>query len=128
MREIKFRGKSKLTNKYVYGNLIVKKTKMSVSELDKDLYQCKYSIQYYTDNGSSRTVEVKEETIGQFVGVNEYGEIYEDMDLYDTYLEENCYIEYDDEECCFRKVHCGVSERIDNLTGLVPIESGLVVE
>ena len=126
MREIKFRGKQKLTNKWVYGNLIIKKTKLGVEALDKELYRYKYSIQYFTEAGTQRAVEVFEDSIGQYLGTNEYGEIYENMELYDTYLEENCYIVYDDEECAFREVHNEVSERMDSLTGLIPYESGLV--
>lgn len=123
MREIKFRGKHKLTNKIVYGNLIIKKNKLHIEELDKEMYEYKYSIQYYNEVGNTRTVEVYENSIGQYLGTNEYGEIYENMELYDTYLEENCFIEFDDEECAFREVHDGVSERIDSLAGLIPIDN-----
>ena len=35
MREIEFRGKNKLTGKWVYGNLLVKKTKLSVATLEE---------------------------------------------------------------------------------------------
>lgn len=45
-REIEFRAKSKLTKKWVYGNLIIKKTKQNVSTLENELYTYKYSIQY----------------------------------------------------------------------------------
>ena len=101
MREIEFRGKSKRTGKWVYGNLIVNK------------------------NGKYNICEVDERTIGQFVGEGEYGRIYEDMELYDEYAEENCTILWDEEDCGFRLIYNGVSERIESLDGLHIIEEKL---
>ena len=123
MREIEFRGKNKLTGKWVYGNLLVKKTKLSVATLEEKLYNYKYSIQYLNKNGRYCTVEVIENTIGQFVGKGEYGRIYEGMKLYDQYEEDECIVEYDEEECCFRLVYTSnYTERIESLNGLIPIK------
>ena len=124
MREIEFRGKSKLTGKWVYGNLIIKKTKRQTETLEEELYDYKYSIQHLNSKGKYTSTEVIENTIGQFLGEGEYGKIYEGMKLYDEYAEENCTPEYDDEECCFRLVYSNFSERIENLDGLIPIEEG----
>ena len=124
MRNIEFRGKSKLTGKWVYGNLIVKKTKRQTETLEEELYDYKYSIQHLNSKGKYTSTEVIENTIGQFLGEGEYGKIYEGMKLYDEYAEENCTPEYDDEECCFRLVYSNFSERIENLDGLIPIEEG----
>ena len=125
MREIEFRGKNKLTGKWVYGNLLVKKTKLSVSTLEEKLYSYKYSIQYLNKNGRYCTVEVIEDTVGQLIGIGEYGKIYEGMKLYDQYEEEECIPEYDDEECCFRLTYTSnYTERIESLDGLIPIEEG----
>lgn len=125
MREIEFRGKNKLTGKWVYGNLLVKKTKLSVGTLEEKLYDYKYSIQYLNKNGRYCTVEVIEDTIGQLIGIGEYGKIYEGMRLYDQYEEENCIVEYDNEECCFRLTYTSnYTERIESLDGLIPIEEG----
>lgn len=103
MREIEFRGRSKRTKKWVYGNLIVKKRKTGLATLENGtfhnsiLYRYKYSIQYFTENGSSRTVEVMPETIGQYIATNEYGNrIYEGMKLYDEVEDEYCTVEYDE--------------------------------
>lgn len=125
MRDIEFRGKNKLTGKWVYGNLLVKKTKRKTETLEEKLYDYKYSIQYINKNGRYCTVEVIEDTIGQLIGEGEYGKIYEGMKLYDEYEEENCIPEYDDEECCFILVYTSnYSERIESLDGLIPIEEG----
>ena len=125
MREIEFRGKSKLTGKWVYGNLIVKKTKRQTETLEEELYDYKYSIQHLNSKGKYTSTEVIENTIGQLIGEGEYGKIYEGMKLYDEYEEENCIPEYDDEECGFRLVYTSnYSERIESLDGLIPIEEG----
>lgn len=118
MREIKFRGKQKLTNKWVYGNLIIRKTKASVQPIDGELFFYKYSIQYFNECGNTRAVEVFEDSIGQYVGTGEYGEIYEGMELYDEYVEENCTIEYDEEDCMFKLFYSNYAERIESLDGL----------
>ena len=122
MREIEFRGKSKRTGKWVYGNLIIKKKPTNLSSLDKKLYNYKYSISYLNKNGKYSICEVDERTIGQFVGEGEYGRIYEDMELYDEYAEENCYIQWDKDDCGFRLIYNGVSESIEGLDGLHIIE------
>lgn len=125
MREVEFRGKNKLTDKWVYGNLLVKKTKRKTETLEEKLYDYKYSIQYLNKNGRYCTSEVIEDTIGQFIGIGEYGRIYEGMKLYDQYEEEECIPEYDDEECCFRLAYTSnYTERIESLDGLIPIEEG----
>ena len=125
MREIEFRGKNKLTDKWVYGNLLVKRTKLSVATLEEKLYIYKYSIQYLNKNGRYCNVEVIEDTVGQLIGIGEYGKIYEGMKLYDEYEEEECIVEYDDEECCFRLAYTSnYTERIESLDGLIPIEEG----
>lgn len=122
MREIEFRGRSKLTNKWVYGNLLVKKRKLNVQELDKELFEYKYSIQYRNKSGKYTTCEVKEETIGQYVGTGNYGRIYEDMELYDEYADENCTMVYLEESGEFRLNYNGVCEAIEGFDGLIPIE------
>lgn len=124
MREIEFRGKNKLTGKWVYGNLLVKKTELSVATLEEKLYDYKYSIQYLNKNGRYCTVEVIEDTIGQFVGEGEYGRIYEGMKLFDEYAEEYCTIYYDEEDCAFRVQYNNVSERVESLDGFRIVEEG----
>ena len=124
MREIEFRGKNKLTGKWVYGNLLVKKTELSVATLEEKLYDYKYSIQYLNKNGRYCTVEVIEDTIGQFVGEGEYGRIYEGMKLFDEYAEEYCTIYYDEEDCAFRVQYNNFSERVESLDGFRIVEEG----
>ena len=124
MRDIEFRGKSKLTGKWVYGNLIVKKTKRQTETLEEELYDYKYSIQHKNKKGKYTTVEVIEDTIGQLVGIGEYGKIYEGMKLYDEYAEEYCTIYYDEEDCAFRVQYDNVSERVENLDGFRIVEEG----
>ncbi len=119
MREIKYRGKSKLTGKWVYGNLIVKKTKMGVEEIDKPIYEYKYSIQYINKNGRYSTCEVIEDSIAQFIGTNNYGDIYEEMQLYDEYTGDYCFIQWDENSCGFRLIFDNVSEQIEGLDGLM---------
>ena len=119
MREIEFRGKSKRTGKWVYGNLIIKKTKKRVEELDKPLFDYKYSIQYINKNGKYSTCEVEENSIAQFIGTNNYGDIYEEMQLYDEYAEEYCFIQWDDDDCGFRLIYDNTSEHIEGLDGLM---------
>ena len=122
MREIEFRGKKKKSNKWVYGSLIITKTKLSVQSLDKELFEYKYSIKYLNKNDKYSICEVEKQTIGQYVGTGEYGRIYEGVKLYDEYADENCYIEYDEEDCGFRLVYDGYTERIETLDGLNIIE------
>lgn len=123
MREIEFRGKKKKTDKWVYGSLIVQKTKLSVQPLDSELFTYKYSIKYLNKNGKYSICEVEENTIGQYVGTGEYGRIYEGMKLYDEYAEENCTIEYDEEDCGFRLYYDNYTERIEGLDGLHIIDN-----
>jgi uncharacterized phage protein (TIGR01671 family) len=72
MRAVKFRGKSKLTNEWVYGSLVItdNNTNSPLSEVPLEL---KYSIVHYCagdwDMGGWETEEVYEDTIGQFTGV-----------------------------------------------------------
>ena len=124
MREIEFRGKNKLTGKWVYGNLLVKKTKLLVATLEEELYDYKYSIQYLNKNGRYCTVEVIEDTIGQFVGEGEYGRIYEGMKLYDEYAEEYCTIYYDKDDNAFEVSYDNTIERLDSLDGFIIVEEG----
>ena len=123
MREIEFRGKKKKIDKWVYGSLIVQKTKLSVQALDGELFTYKYSIKYLNKNGKYSICEVEENTIGQYVGTGEYGRIYEGMKLYDEYTEENCTIEYDKEDCGFRLCYDGYTEKIETLDGLHIIDN-----
>lgn len=71
MREIEFRGKNKRTGIWVYGSLIVKKSKLGVQALDKELYTYKYSIKYLNKNGKYSICEVDERTIGQYTGLED---------------------------------------------------------
>lgn len=123
MREIEFRGKKKKTDKWVYGSLIVQKTKSSVQPLDGELFTYKYSIKYLNKNGKYSICEVEENTIGQYVGTGEYGKIYENMKLYDEYVEEYCTPEWDEEDCGFRLCYDGYTERIESLDGLRIIDN-----
>ena len=126
MRNIEFRGKNKLTGKWVYGNLLVKKTKRKTEKLEEKLYDYKYSIQYVNKNGRYCTVEVIEDTIGQLIGTGEYGRIYEGMKLFDEYAEEYCTIYYDKEDYAFRVLYdnVNVSERVESLDGFRIVEKG----
>lgn len=63
MREIEFRAKSKKSKKWIYGNLIIKKTKLSAQALDKELFDYKYSIQHITKNNKTTIIEVDKDTI-----------------------------------------------------------------
>lgn len=126
MRDIEFRGKTKNSNKWIYGNLIIKKRKLSVQTLEKELFEYKYSIQYINKNRKTTTIEVQKDTIGQYVGAGEYGRIYEGMKLYDEYAEEYCTIEYDEEDCAFRLIYDGYTERIESLAGLQIVNEDLL--
>lgn len=124
MREIKFRGKSLRTGEWIYGNLIVHKeecTRLTYLEGNHP-FTIKTLIQYKNKNGNYSSCEVDERTVGQFIGTGEYGEIYEGMELYDEYAEENCEVKYDEEECCFVLCYDNVIERIQDLDGLQPLE------
>lgn len=126
MRDIEFRGKTKNSNKWIYGNLIIKKRKLSVQTLEKELFEYKYSIQYINKNVKTTTIEVQKDTIGQYVGTGEYGRIYEGMKLYDEYAEEYCTIEYDEEDCGFILIYDGYTERIESLAGLQIVNEDLL--
>lgn len=56
----------------------------------------------------------------------EYGRIYEGMKLYDEYAEEYCTIEYDEEDCVFRLIYDGYTERIESLAGLQIVNEDLL--
>ena len=77
MREIEFRAKKKKTDTWVYGSLIVLKTKLKVQTLNSEVFTYKYSIKYLNKNGKYSICEVEENTIGQYLGTGEYGRIYE---------------------------------------------------
>lgn len=63
-------------------------------------------------------IEVISETVGQYVGTGNYGQIYEGMEVYDEYTEEFCTIEYDEERCSFCLIYDGNIETIESLDGL----------
>ena len=92
---------------------------MGVEEIDKPIYEYKYSIQYINKNGRYSTCEVIEDSIAQFIGTNNYGDIYEEMQLYDEYAEEYCFVQWDDDACGFRLIYDNVSESIEGLDGLM---------
>ncbi len=121
-REVEFRAKKKKSNIYVYGSLIIQKKKLSVQDLDKEVFEYKYSIKYLNKNGKYSICEVEESTIGQYIGDGEYGRIYEGMKLYDEYAEEECTIEYDESGYMFRLYYDNYSELIESLDGLRIIE------
>lgn len=89
------------------------------------MFEYKYSIQHINRNGKFTTIEVEENTIGQYVGTGEYGRIYEGMRLYDEYNEEYCTVEYDEVECRFTLSFDSYVENIENLDGLQIAEEGL---
>ena len=64
--------------------------------------------------------------MGQAAGTGEYGRIYEGMKLYDEYAEEYCTIEYDEEDCGFRLIYDGYTERIESLAGLQIVNEDLL--
>lgn len=119
MREVEFRGRSKRTKKWVYGSLIITKKKLSVQQLDRELFEYKYSIKYLNKNGKYSICEVEKNSIGQYIGTGEYGRIYEGMPLYDEYEEEDCTIEWFDECKAFRLCYDGNNDVIESLDGLI---------
>lgn len=68
--------------------------------------------------------EVDRNTIGQYVGKGEYGEIYEGMELYDEYADENCTIEYDENDFAFRLYYDSHTELTEGLDGLCILNDG----
>lgn len=119
MRKIKFRGKNDsigwVEGQLVYdlnGNAyIINEVEIDyISEMEETVL---YPIIWH---------KVDPETVSQFVGTGEYGEIYENMKLYDLYAGEECSIEYDEEDCGFRIYYEGCSERIEGLDGLQILE------
>ena len=122
MREIEFRGKSKRTGKWVYGNLIIKKIPTNLSSLEKTIYNYKYSISYLNKNGKYSICEVDEKTIGQYINrkdCDDKGErLYEGDILWDEYNEEYCYIDFDEVVSKYSLEYKESSEDIESLVGI----------
>ena len=104
-REIKFRGKSSVTNEWVYGSLVKVGNENHIvgfDEVDLDGHH----IRYYSD----RPVFTKQGTIGQFIGWfdNNDKEIYED-DILRVYDGERCFnivVKWSKEAMAFMACYC----------------------
>lgn len=120
-RLIRFRGKNKDIG-WVYGQLVydINGNPYIIQEVEQDSSYGLEEIMLY----ATMWYRVEPETIGQFIGANEYGEIYENMKLYDEYEEEYCTIRFDEADCNYILVYgnTGIAKRLENLDGLMIVE------
>lgn len=91
MREIIFKGKTKISGRWIEGNLIVKKFENNLQTLEGEkLSRKKYSIQYKGKKNRYLSLEVCESTIGQYTG-------HVDKNSIKIFEKDKVYVESEDE-------------------------------